>query len=1028
MKHLKTTCLVSIRLFLAVFSFGLASGPGNAATLPSGFIETRLAFNLAQPSAMALAPDGRLFFLESKNGAVRIIKNGALLPTPFVTLAVDSFNERGLLGITFDPNFASNQYVYLYYTAMSPEVTATHNRVVRYTASGDVALAGSKTVILDLDNLSTAGNHNGGALHFGLDGKLYIAVGNNANNSAAQQLTNRLGKILRINADGTIPSDNPTSFQAVSGTTSGANRAIWAIGLRNPFTFAIQPATGRLFINDVGQNDWEEINDGVAGLNYGWTGLGSDGSVNCSTYTCPLYTYAHGSGTTMGYAITGGDFYDPSTAQFPGSYTSDYFFADYVNGWINVRDSAAGTVSNFATGIARPVDLRVAPDGSLYYLSYGNTDQTEVSSTGSIFKVQYTGSQAPWISIQPQSQTAGVGRPVTFSLSASGATPRTYQWRRNGANISGATSSSYTIASVQASDNGASFSCLVSNSFGSLLSNNAVLTVSSNQLPSATVTAPANGMLYSAGDTISYSGSGTDPEDGTLAASRLSWTINFHHDTHVHPFLGPINGVGSGSFTIPRTGELATNVWYRILLTATDSAGASDTKYVDILPRKANITLATNPAGLQVSLDGQAFTAPATIESVVGMTRSLSAPSPQPLGGTTYQFASWSDGGASTHNVNAPATNTTYTANFTPVALPSPWLNGDIGSVGAAGSASHASGVFTVKGSGTQIANASDSFQYLYQPATGDCSITARVASVQNVDSWSKAGVMIRESLAADSKFAFALVTPGAGLAYEVRTATGGAHSYVSSGISGAAPNWVRVTRVGDTFTGYRSTDGATWTSFGSATIPMGSSVYIGLPVCSRNNTTLCTATFDNVTADPGAAPASITSTDYQFGTSTATYASTDSDAGSAAGSMSFGAGFTTGGISTTSGNPPNCLFIKAANNSTEALAISGNKYITCTVTPGSALSFKSITFDYTRDAAAAATGYSVRSSADNYAATIGSGTLAGSNAWTAASIDLSTVAALQNTGTAKTFRIYFWGGTDTTTVTRFDNIQVKTQ
>jgi hypothetical protein len=170
-----------------------------------------------------------------------------------------------------------------------------------------------------------------------------------------------------------------------------------------------------------------------------------------------------------------------------------------------------------------------------------------------------------------------------------------------------------------------------------------------------------------------------------------------------------------------------------------------------------------------------------------------------------------------------------------------------------------------------------------------------------------------------------------------------------------------------------------------------------------------------------------VDSADYQFGTSTATYASTDSDAGSTAGSMAFGAGITTGGISTTSGNPPNCLFVKAANNTTEANAISGNKYITCTVTPGSALSFKAIAFDYTRDAAASATNYSVRSSADNYAATIGAGTLTGLNSWTAASIDLGSVAALQNASAATTFRIYLWGGTDTTTVTRFDNIKVKT-
>jgi len=209
---------------------------------------------------MDFAPDGRLFVC-LQGGTLRVIKNSALLATPFLTVTVDASGERGLLGVTFDPNFATNKFVYVYYTvATSPR----HNRVSRFTANGDVALANSEVVILELDNLSAATNHNGGALHFGPDGKLYIAVGENANGSNSQTLANLLGKVLRINADGTIPADNPFF------NTAGARKEIWALGLRNPFTFAFQPGTGRLFINDVGQSTWEEINDGIAGSNYGW--------------------------------------------------------------------------------------------------------------------------------------------------------------------------------------------------------------------------------------------------------------------------------------------------------------------------------------------------------------------------------------------------------------------------------------------------------------------------------------------------------------------------------------------------------------------------------------------------------------------------------------------------------------------------------------------------------------------------------------------------------------------------------------
>ena len=147
-------------------------------------------------------------------------------------MTTTSSGERGLLGIAFDPNFASNHFVYVYYTATSPTV---HNRVSRFIANGDVAVPGSESVILELNPLSDATNHNGGAIHFGLDGKLYIGVGENANGANAQTLSNLLGKMLRINPDGSIPSDNPFFT-----TASGDNRAIWALGLRNPFTFAIE--------------------------------------------------------------------------------------------------------------------------------------------------------------------------------------------------------------------------------------------------------------------------------------------------------------------------------------------------------------------------------------------------------------------------------------------------------------------------------------------------------------------------------------------------------------------------------------------------------------------------------------------------------------------------------------------------------------------------------------------------------------------------------------------------------------------
>ena len=351
--------------------------PVLAATLPTNFTESTFASGLVNPTAMAFAPDGRLFVCQ-QGGQLRVVKNGSVLVTPFVTVTTTSSGERGLLGVAFDPNFATNQFVYVYYTATTP---AIHNRVSRFTANVDVAAAGSEVPILDLDNLSGATNHNGGAIHFGPDGKLYIAVGENANSANSQTVGNRLGKILRINADGTIPADNPTTFPGIAGSPAGVNRAIWAVGLRNPFTFTFQSSSGRMFINDVGESTWEEINDGIAGSNYGWSiceGLCAPPNAN---FRNPLFEYGHGSSSTTGCAITGGAFYSPTTVQFPSVYVDKYFFAEFCSGWIRRFDPLTGTATDFASGISSPVDLLVTADGSLYYLARG---------AGSVFRVQYS--------------------------------------------------------------------------------------------------------------------------------------------------------------------------------------------------------------------------------------------------------------------------------------------------------------------------------------------------------------------------------------------------------------------------------------------------------------------------------------------------------------------------------------------------------------------------------------------------------------------------------------------------------------
>jgi len=420
-------CIFASLLFIA------SARVANGATVPPGFTDSLVAAGLTDPTAMALAPDGRIFVCEQR-GTLRVIKNGVLLPTPFLTVTVDSAGERGLLGIAFDPNFVSNQLVYVYYTAPTP----AHNRVSRFTASGDVALAGSETILMEMPNLSTATNHNAGAIHFGPDGNLYIALGDNANGNNSQSLSTRLGKLLRITSTGAIPTNNPFFNQ-----TTGDNRSIWALGLRNPFTFAFQPGTGRMFINDVGQGTWEEINDGIAGSNYGWSICEGFCNPPDPRFRDPIFVYAN---TGVDCAITGGAFYNPQLIKFPSNFVGNYFFADFCGGWTHRIDPANGNgFSDFATGISNPVDLKVSPDGFLYYLARG---------AGSVNRIGFDGTSGGGDTIPP---TVSITNPANGAILA----------RRSSVTITATASDNVGVTRVeflvngglQCSDTTAPYSC-----------------------------------------------------------------------------------------------------------------------------------------------------------------------------------------------------------------------------------------------------------------------------------------------------------------------------------------------------------------------------------------------------------------------------------------------------------------------------------------------------------------------------------------------------------------------------------------
>jgi hypothetical protein len=288
-----------------------------------------------------------------------------------------------------------------------------------------------------------------------------------------------------------------------------------------------------------------------------------------------------------------------------------------------------------------------------------------------LMKSELAVNNSPVITLPPADQQVMAGEPAVFQISASAVGTLAYAWRRNDANVPGATSNVLILPAVAAADQGALFRCVVTGSSGSVTSAPARLAVTpANQAPTPEILSPSAEHLYHGGEIVTFHGTATDPEDGILPASAFRWRVQFHHGNHVVPFLASLSGVTNGSFAVPMRGEQATNVYFRLLLTVTDSAGRQATVSRNIFPQTALLTLRTEPAGLPLALDGQSRSTPAMVQSVVGMKRVLRAVNPSSLAGRTYDWRDWSDGGAVSHTVTIQPTNTIHVASFrTPTVL-----------------------------------------------------------------------------------------------------------------------------------------------------------------------------------------------------------------------------------------------------------------------------------------------------------------------------------------------------------------------
>jgi len=413
----------SRRSLLSVLAvvFALILARPSQAVVPANFTDSLVTSVGGTATAIAFTPDGRLL-ITRQTGSLRVFQGGSLLATPAISFGTSSIctnSERGLLGVAVDPAFAINHRIYLYYTFKRPDSVCV-NRVSRFILPDSNVIDPATELVL-LDNMqSTAGNHNGGDLHFGKDGYLYVSIGDGGcdyaspfgcagANDASRDENMLLGKILRITSDGGIPASNPfqgagtARCNTTGGTTAGTRcQETFAWGLRNPFRFGFDPnaAGSRFFINDVGQGAWEEIDLGQSSVDYGWN-CREGRHTNNSSGPCsptlagmidPIFEYSH-SGTVPGTSVSGcgsitGGAFVPN-GLWPG-FDGAFMFADFNCGAIfKLADSGvSGNASSFATGLGGSTTVTVifgpagGPNGLYYTTASGQVRRITYSVSG----------------------------------------------------------------------------------------------------------------------------------------------------------------------------------------------------------------------------------------------------------------------------------------------------------------------------------------------------------------------------------------------------------------------------------------------------------------------------------------------------------------------------------------------------------------------------------------------------------------------------------------------------------------------
>jgi glucose/arabinose dehydrogenase/PKD repeat protein/fibronectin type 3 domain-containing protein len=640
------------------------SAPVNVNAVNSDYFHNEiLATGFELPTAMKFLPNGRLLVTELQ-GKIKVVGPPYTTPEPELFGEITNIGafgvQQGIYDLALDPDFETNHYYYVFYTAGTPNL----DRLSRFTANAtNTGTVPGSEIILYEDPFGTNAEHHGGGITFANDGRILFTTGEHFDPPKAQDLTTPKGKIHRINRDGSVPTDNPF-FDG-----DGPNwDSIWAYGLRNPFRAYYDAPTGRMFIGDVGGNvgsSNEELNLGAEGADYGWPDYEGPCPAPC---TPPIYDYEHNGRDA---AIVGGFVYHGT--QFPSSMRGDYFFADYAQNWIRrMTFDANGNVTgvhNFEPAsdeldgpAGDVVYLTEGPDGSLYYLDLGYSDITGLYGVSKLRRIRYLQSNQAPVAVASADPVSG-STPLEVSFSSAGSEdpegePVSYSWDFGDGAVSEAANPTHTYSQAGLYTVRLTVSDGVSSTFST------PLTITAGGSPEPTITGPADGDTFRAGDVIDFSGDAADPDDGTLPASAFRWNVDFLHDGHVHPGTA-VNDVTSGSFTIPTSGhDFSGNTRYRITLTVTDSTGLSSSRTVTVWPEKVNLPFSTTPSGLTLYVDGIAKQAPFVLDTLVGFRHTIEARN-QSSENESLSFDSWSDGGAQRHDISASATDRPYAASYT---------------------------------------------------------------------------------------------------------------------------------------------------------------------------------------------------------------------------------------------------------------------------------------------------------------------------------------------------------------------------